>query len=121
MDRDPIPVEEREDEEFDETLEPIQPQAVQDGKLVTIVAEGLSKYFTHKGGIIKAVDEVNFTFTESQFVTIIGPSGSGKSTLLYLLGCLDNATGRKLLADRVHLSHLSYHPQPQFTPHHLRS
>ncbi len=107
MDRDPIPVEEREDEEFDETLEPIQPQAVQDGKLVTIVAEGLSKYFTHKGGTIKAVDEVNFTFTESQFVTIMGPSGSGKSTLLYLLGGLDKATGGKLLVDGVDVSHLS--------------
>jgi len=107
MDRDPIPVEEREDEEFDEPLEPIQPQAVQDGKLVTIVAEGLSKYFTHKGGIIKAVDEVNFTFTESQFVTIMGPSGSGKSTLLYLLGGLDKATGGKLLVDGVDVSHLS--------------
>jgi ABC-type lipoprotein export system ATPase subunit len=107
MDRDPIPVGEREDEEFDETLEPIQPQSLQDGKLVTIVAEGLSKYFTHKGGIIKAVDDVSFTFTESQFVTIMGPSGSGKSTLLYLLSGLDQATGGKLIVDGVDVSHLS--------------
>src|ERR1700716_4001283 len=107
MDRDPIPVEEREDEEFDETLESIQPQAVQGGKLVTTVAEGLSKYFTHKGGIIKAVDEVNFTLTEGQFVTIMGPSGSGKSTLLYLLGGLDKATGGKLLVDGVDVNRLS--------------
>src|SRR5438270_5235298 len=115
MDRDPMPVEEREDEEFDETLEPIQPQAVQDGKLVTIVAEGLSKYFTHKGGIIKAVDEANFTLTENQFVTIMGPSGSGKSTLLYLLGGLDKATGGKLLVDGVDVSRLSEQQEHLFT------
>ncbi len=72
MDKDLISVEDSEDEEFEETLLPFQPVTVQDGKPVTIVAEGLSKYFTYKGGIIKAVDGVSFTFTEQQFVTIIG-------------------------------------------------
>ncbi len=80
---------------------------MQDGRPITIVAEGLSKYFTHKGGIIKAVDEVSFTFTERQFVTIIGPSGSGKSTLLYVIGGLDQATEGKLFVDGVDVSHLS--------------
>ena len=74
--------EEEEFEEFIETPEPAQSMSVQNGKPVTIVAEGLSKHFTHKGEVIKAVDEVSFTFHEQQFVTIMGPSGSGKSTLV---------------------------------------
>src|SRR5258708_5713947 len=89
MDTDLNPLDEQDLEEFEETPLPFEPLAVQDGKSVTIAAQGLSKYFTHKGGIVKAVDEVSFTFTERQFITIMGPSGSGKSTLLYLLGGLD--------------------------------
>jgi ABC-type lipoprotein export system ATPase subunit len=114
MDTDLTPVDERDDEEFEETPLPFQPVSVQDGKPVTIVAQGLSKYFTHKGEIIKAVDGVNFTFTEGQFVTIIGPSGSGKSTLLYVLGGLDQATSGELLVDGVDVRHLSEQQEHQF-------
>jgi ABC-type lipoprotein export system ATPase subunit len=108
MDTDLTPIEdEREDEEFEETLAPFQPTSMQDGKAVTIVAEGLSKYFTYQGGTIKAVDEVSFTFSERQFITIMGPSGSGKSTLLYLLGGLDKATSGELVVDGVDVRRLS--------------
>jgi ABC-type lipoprotein export system ATPase subunit len=73
---------------------------------VTIVAEGLSKHFKHRGRVIKAVDSANFTFTEQQFVTITGPSGSGKSTLLYILGGLDKATKGNLQVDGIDVQHL---------------
>ncbi len=114
MDTDLTPVDERDDEESEETPLPFQPVSVQDGKPVTIVAQELSKYFTHKGEIIKAVDGVSFTFTEGQFVTIIGPSGSGKSTLLYVLGGLDQATSGELLVDGVDVRHLSEQREHQF-------
>ena len=110
MDTDLTPVDEIEDDEFEETWalrQPFQPESVQNGKPVTIVAEGLSKYFNHKEGLVKAVDEVSFTFTEQQFITIMGPSGSGKSTLLYILGGLDKATGGELLIDGVDVRRLS--------------
>jgi ABC-type lipoprotein export system ATPase subunit len=68
---------------------------------------GLSKHFTHKGIVIKAVDEVSFIFTAHQFVTIIAPSGSGKSTLLYVLGGLDQATSGELQFDGVDVRRLS--------------
>ena len=114
MDADLTPEEEIEDEEFEETLVPIQPKTAQDGNTITIDARGLSKYFTNKGGVIKAVDEVSFTFTEHQFVTIIGPSGSGKSTLLYILGGLDQATSGELLVDGVDVRRLSAQEEHQF-------
>jgi ABC-type lipoprotein export system ATPase subunit len=114
MDMNLTPVDERDDEEFEETPLPFQPVSVQDGKPVTVVAQGLSKYFVHHGGVIKAVDEVSFTFTEQQFVTIMGPSGSGKSTLLYVLGGLDQATSGELLVDGVDVRHLSEQQEHQF-------
>ena len=114
MDTDLTPIDERADEEFEETLAPFQPASMQDGKSVTIVAGGLSKYFTYKGGIIKAVDGVSFTFTERQFITIMGPSGSGKSTLLYLLGGLDRATSGELQVDGVDVRQLSEQQEHRF-------
>jgi len=56
---------------------------------------------------VKAVDDVSFTFTEQQFIAVMGPSGSGKSTLLYLLGGLDKPTEGELLVDGVDVRRLS--------------
>jgi putative ABC transport system ATP-binding protein len=37
-----------------------------------------------------AVDDVNFTLSEGEFVSVMGPSGCGKSTLLHILGLIDS-------------------------------
>ncbi len=46
---------------------------------------------SYENGHIKALNGVNLTIKEGEFVSIIGPSGSGKSTLLNMLGSLDIA------------------------------
>jgi putative ABC transport system ATP-binding protein len=40
-----------------------------------------------------AVDNINFTLSEGEFVSVMGPSGCGKSTLLHILGLIDSPTG----------------------------
>ncbi len=114
MDMDLTPVDESEDKEYEELLEEEQPEMTHDGGAATIIAEGLTKHFEHASGVIKAVDGVSFTFSEGQFVTIVGPSGSGKSTLLYLLGGMDRATEGKLLVDGVDVRNLSEQQEHQF-------
>jgi len=39
-----------------------------------------------------AVDGLDFSLDEGQFVSIMGPSGCGKSTLLHILGLIDSPT-----------------------------
>ena len=54
----------------------------------------------HSGDhILKAMDDVNFTIDEGEFVVILGPSGAGKSTLLNLLGGLDSVTSGQIIVN----------------------
>ena len=49
--------------------------------------------------ILKAMDDVNFTIDEGEFVVILGPSGAGKSTLLNLLGGLDSVSSGQIIVN----------------------
>ena len=53
--------------------------------------------------ILKAMDDVNFTIAEGEFVVILGPSGAGKSTLLNLLGGLDSVTSGQIIVDNQNI------------------
>ena len=54
-----------------------------------IETENLKKIYRTEVVETTAVDGVNFSLSEGQFVSIMGPSGCGKSTLLHLLGLID--------------------------------
>ncbi|MBP5624903.1 MAG: ABC transporter ATP-binding protein [Lachnospiraceae bacterium] len=57
-----------------------------------LVAEDLTKEYGVKPNIVKALDHVNLSVGEKDFVAVVGTSGSGKSTLLHMLGALDSPT-----------------------------
>ena len=61
--------------------------------------EDVVKEYKSGEHILKAIDHINFTIGEGEFVVILGPSGAGKSTLLNLLGGLDTVTSGKIIVD----------------------
>ena len=54
-----------------------------------IVFDHVGKVFSRGGGIIKALDDINLTIGEREFVAVVGPSGCGKTTLLRLIAGLE--------------------------------
>ncbi|MFN8376340.1 MAG: ABC transporter ATP-binding protein [Anaerolineae bacterium] len=58
--------------------------------------ESLTKTYGTPDQPIQAVNGINLTVEEGEFVAIMGPSGSGKSTALYLIGGLERPTSGKV-------------------------
>jgi putative ABC transport system ATP-binding protein len=52
----------------------------------------LSKLYGFGDATTLALDEINLTINEGEFVAVMGPSGSGKSTLMNVIGLLDRPT-----------------------------
>ena len=69
-----------------------------------VEAKGLKKYYRLGEHIVKALDGVDFTVKEQEFVAIVGKSGSGKSTLLHMLGGLDVPTEGSVCIDGRNLA-----------------
>jgi putative ABC transport system ATP-binding protein len=63
------------------------------GKMTALVElQNLNKVFVTNEVETKALDNINITIFEGEYLSITGASGCGKSTLLSLLGLLDTPT-----------------------------
>ncbi len=54
-----------------------------------IRAENVTKIFTGRGVVVRAVDGVSTTVEKGEVVVVIGPSGSGKSTFIRCINALE--------------------------------
>lgn len=72
-----------------------------------ITLTNLNKIYRTKEVETQALEQINLTIEEKEFVSIMGPSGCGKSTLLNIIGLLDSPTSGELFLDGVEVSRLS--------------
>jgi putative ABC transport system ATP-binding protein len=72
---------------------------IQFHNVVKIYGQGLTA--------MAALDSINLTVKQGEFVAMMGPSGSGKSTCLNVLGCIDTPTTGSYLFEDVVVEELS--------------
>lgn len=71
-----------------------------------IEIKGMYKIYRMGDNEVRALNGVNLSIKQHEFVAIIGPSGSGKSTLMNMLGCLDTPTSGTYVLDGHEVSKL---------------
>jgi len=71
--------------------------------------ETVNLNMTYRSGNVDvpAVQDVNLTVKNGEFIAIMGPSGCGKTTLLHLLGGLLQPTGGRIFIDGVDIAGLT--------------
>ena len=67
--------------------------------MTVLQTKELKKYYGTGETQVKALDGVDLTVEQGEFLAIVGTSGSGKSTLLHMLGGLDRPTSGQVLVD----------------------
>lgn len=70
-----------------------------------LVIRNLCQTFLRDDGTtLSAIEGVDLTVREEEFVCVLGPSGCGKTTLLRMIAGLDAATSGEILLDGEHIS-----------------
>jgi putative ABC transport system ATP-binding protein len=70
-------------------------------KSIIRIEEIVKRYVLGGEHEVLALNGVDVSIAEGEYVAIMGPSGSGKSTMLNILGCLDRPTsGRYFLGEQ---------------------
>ncbi len=67
--------------------------------MTILQTKDLKKYYGSGDTQVKALDGVDLSVEQGEFVAIVGTSGSGKSTLLHMLGGLDRPTSGMVTVD----------------------
>ena len=58
-------------------------------------------------GAVKALQNIDLTVAQGEWVAIMGPSGSGKTTAINIIGCMDKASSGSVILDGEDISRLS--------------
>jgi len=68
--------------------------------MAKVVIENLLKIFPEKSGPgVRAVNEINLTVEDREFMVLVGPSGCGKSTTLRMIAGLEEISGGTIAID----------------------
>ena len=66
----------------------------------------LKKYYGNNTNITKALNNILFTVSNNEFLSIMGASGSGKTTLLNTISTIDSVTSGNIIINGVDITNL---------------
>ncbi|MDE6188971.1 MAG: ABC transporter ATP-binding protein [Clostridia bacterium] len=75
--------------------------------MAIVTFDKVSRVYKSGDYALKALDNVDLSLEEGNFVVVLGPSGAGKSTLLNLLGGLDSPTSGTIKVNGKDISFLN--------------
>lgn len=55
-------------------------------------------------GNVKALQDINLTVQQGEWLAIMGPSGSGKSTMMNIIGCMDKPSNGSVILDGTNIA-----------------
>ncbi|OAB41461.1 ABC transporter ATP-binding protein [Paenibacillus glacialis] len=67
--------------------------------MIILETRNLTKLYGREPNMVKALNGINLTIHNGEFVAVVGTSGSGKSTLLHMLGGLDRPTSGHVIVN----------------------
>ena len=72
-----------------------------------LLAEGVRKVYRSGGDEVVALESLDLTVADGEFLAVMGPSGSGKTTLLNCVSGLDDIDAGRVLVDGLSIHELS--------------
>lgn len=66
--------------------------------------KGVKKFYKMGEVTIPAIDGIDFSINQGEFVVIVGPSGAGKTTVLNILGGMDSSSEGIVSVDGIDIS-----------------
>jgi putative ABC transport system ATP-binding protein len=55
-------------------------------------------------GSVKALQNIDLTVSQGEWLAIMGPSGSGKTTMMNIIGCMDKPSNGSVILDGTNIS-----------------
>ena len=89
--------------------------------MALLEVKNVKKIYTTRFGVMKvhALNDVNFSVEEGEYVAIMGESGSGKTTLLNILASLDKPTSGQVVLKGKNLGEVKQREICAFRREHL--
>ncbi|WP_421903300.1 ABC transporter ATP-binding protein [Maridesulfovibrio sp.] len=72
-----------------------------------IELKNITRVYNTGGAEVRALDGIDMTIENGEFVAVMGSSGSGKSTTMNILGCLDAPSSGSYLFEGLEVTSLS--------------
>lgn len=72
-----------------------------------IELQGVTKIYGKGQAAMRALDGIDLSIEQGEFVAVMGPSGSGKSTCMNIIGCLDTPSGGQFRFEGVEVGSLT--------------